>query len=475
MSYKRPTFSGISGVALLTLAMGCAMGPNYRRPIVEVPNAFPASSGPGIPAADLGWWEIINNDPVLRDLVLEAIHKNKDLEMAASRIEEARALSKINHLWPSVDAGASATRQRAIVSSAGPQTVIGNHFSADLSASWELDLWGKIRRSRESDRAQYLATEHGRRAVFLSLIGDVVGGYYQLQALDMQLDTAKRTVEVRKRSLTLVESRMIGGVGDKLESSQSASSVALAEATIPQLEQAVHEQENRINLLLGRGPGSIPRGQQLLSLPMKNISPDLPSALLERRPDIRQSEEMLRAANAQVGVATANLFPSLRLTGSAGFESLDLSELTNSGQKAWSVGGGILAPIFHGRELRRQRQAAIARWERAKASYEKTVLAAFGDTSNALHAVATTKSIVVSQKAAVASLQEAEHIANMRFEGGVSPYLEVLDAQRQLFSAELSLADALADQQRSLIRLYLALGGGWSQPELPPAAEVVTN
>ncbi len=468
MTMKNYTRTGISAIAMLALATGCAVGPNYRRPVVEVPGSFSTPSAPDALSADLGWWEIINDDPVLRDLVIEAINKNKDLQMAVSRMEEARALAGINHLWPSLDVGASATRQRALVAGAGPQTVIGNHFSTDLSASWELDLWGKIRRSRESDRAQYFATEQGRRAVFLSLIGDVVSGYYQLQAMDMQLDTAKRTVEVRKRSLALVESRMIGGVGDKLESSQSASSVALAEATIPQFEQAVHEQENRINLLLGRGPGVIPRGRPIPSLPPKSIAPDLPSTLLERRPDVRQSEEMLRAANAQVGVATANLFPSLRLTGSLGFESLELSDLTNAGQKSWSVGGGLLAPIFHGGELRRQRQAAVARWERAKASYEKTVLAAFGDTSNALKAVATSKEVVRAQTAAVTSLQEAERIANMRFAGGVSPYLEVLDAQRQLFSAELSLAEALSNQQRSVVHLYLALGGGWSQPERPP-------
>ena len=451
----------------LVLATGCAVGPAYRRPEVAMPTSFGVPAGKDARTSDLGWWELVQDDPVLASLVDEALDRNQDLRIAVQRMEEARALAGINHLWPNLDAGASAVRQQALVAGLGPTTVLGNHYSVDLSASWELDLWGRIRRGRESDLAQYLASEQGRRSVFLSLVGDVTGGYYQLRALDMQLETAKRTVDVRRKSLALVESRMTGGVGDKLEVSQSASSVALAEATIPQLEQAVHEQENRLCLLLGRTPGPIQRGNPLQADPPPGIAPDLPSTLLERRPDVKRSEELLRASNAQVGVATANLFPSLTLTGSLGFESYELSTLTNSGQKSWSVGGSLLAPILHGGELKRQRQAAVARWEQAKASYEKTVLSALGDASNALKGVETTQGIVRAQLSATTSLKEAERIANMRFAGGVSPYLEVLDAQRQLFSAELSMAEALRDQRKAIVRVYLALGGGWSKPERP--------
>lgn len=454
-------------LAGLALSTGCALGPNFRRPVVEIPESFKIEAEAEALSADLGWWEIVNDDPVLKALVLEALDKNRDLRMAVSRMEEARALAGINHLGPNLDLGGNAARQRGIVAGAGPQTVLGNNFSASLSASWELDIWGRIRRSQESAQAQYLATEQGRRAVFLSLLGDVVGGYYQLRALDMKLETARRTVETRRHSLALVASRMTGGVGDKLETSQAQSAVALTEAAVPQLELAVHMQENQMNLLLGRAPGPIPRGAALQAVPPKAIAPGLPSALLERRPDVRQSEEQLRAANAQVGVATAGLFPSFSLTGSLGYQSLELSDLTRAGQKSWSVGGGVLAPIFHGKELRNQRRAAVARWEHARALYEKTVLSALGDTSNALVGVAKSKEIVKAQQEAVRSLREAERIAQMRFEGGVSPYLEVLDAQRQLFSAELSFAEALCDQQRSVIRLYLALGGGWQKAERP--------
>ena len=466
---RKPSHGWFWGLPLagLMLSTGCALGPNFHRPAVEVPESFKFEAGKEALSADLGWWEIVNDDPVLKALVLEALDKNRDLRMAVSRMEEARALAGINHLGPNLDFGANASRQQSLVAGAGPQTVMGNNFATTFSTSWELDVWGRIRRSQESAQAEYLATEQGRRAVFLSLLGDVVGGYHQLRALDMKLETARRTVETRKHSLALVSSRMTGGIGDKLETSQAQSAVALTEAAVPQLELAVHMQENQLNLLLGRPPGPIPRGAALEAVPPKTIAPGLPSALLERRPDVRQSEEQLRVANAQVGVATASLFPSFSLTGSLGYQSLELSDLTRAGQKSWSVGGGTLAPLFHGKELRNQRRAAIARWEHAKASYEKTVISALGDTSNALVAVAKSKEIVKAQQEAVRSLREAERIAQLRFEGGVSPYLEVLDAQRQLFSAELSFAEALCDQQRSVIRLYLALGGGWKAAERP--------
>ncbi len=458
-----------AGLAGLALSTGCALGPQFRRPGMTVPAAYPVQPAISNEAlsADLGWWEIVNDDPVLKGLVVEALEKNQDLRMAVSRMEEARALAGINRLGPDLDLGGNALRQRALSAGAGPHTVIGDSFSAGFAARWELDVWGRIRRTQESALAQYLASEQGRRAVFLSLVGDVVSGYYNLQSLDMKLETARRTVEVRKHALALVESRVLGGVGDKLETSQAASALALAETAVPQLELAVHTQENQMNLLLGRMPGPVPRGIALQAVPPKAIAPGLPSELLERRPDIRQQEELLRAANAQVGVATANLFPSFSLTGSLGFQSPELAGLTSSGQQSWSAGGGILAPIFHGGALRYQRKAAIARWEQARASYEKTVLSALGDASNALVGVAKAKEIVTAQEQLLRSLREAERIATMRFEGGVSPYLEVLDAQRQLFSAELSFAEALSDQQRSVIRLYLALGGGWKQPDRP--------
>lgn len=461
----------------LALSTGCALGPTFRRPVLDVPSAYPVQPAANAEAlsADLGWWEIVNDDPVLKNLVLEALEKNRDLQMAISRMDEARELAGINLMGPNVDLGGQATRTRGLAPGAGPHTVIGNGFSTGLHASWELDIWGRIRRSQESAQAQFLASEQGRRAVFLSLVGDVVGGYYQLQSLDMKLATARRTVEVRQHALALVENRVLGGVGDKLETSQAASALALAETAVPQLELAVHVQENQMNFLLGRRPGSVPRGIPLQAVPPKAIAPGLPSELLERRPDIRQQEELLRAANAQVGVATANLFPSFSLTGSLGFQSPELAGLTDAGQRSWSLGGGLLAPLFNGGALKHQRRAAIAHWEQARASYEKTVLSALGDASNALVGVAKAKEIVTAQDRLLRSLREAERIATMRFEGGVSPYLEVLDAQRQLFSAEFSFAEALSDQQRSVIRLYLALGGGWKQPDRPRVADTKVN
>ncbi|HLO68827.1 MAG TPA: efflux transporter outer membrane subunit [Holophaga sp.] len=456
-----------SAAAILAASLGCSMGPNFRRPVLEVPTAFAAAAEQGDRSADLGWWEIVNDDPVLKGLVVEALDHNRDLRMAVSRMEEASALAGINHLGPNLDAGISGQRQRGLVAGAGPRPVLGNQFSASVSATWELDLWGHIRRRQESAAAQYLASAEGRRAVLLRLVGDVVGGYYQLRSLDMKLEMARRTVETRQQSLDLVRGRMAGGIGDQLETSQAASALAMARAAIPALEQAVHGQETLLNLLVGRMPGPIERGAPLASVPPKGIAPGLPSALLERRPDVRQSEAMLRSANAEVGVATAQLFPTLSLTGSFGFQSLELSKLTQASQRSWGMGGGLLAPVFHGKELRNQRKAAVARWEQAKAGYEKTVLAALGDASHALVALAKSREAVKAQEELLASMRQAERIAQMRFEGGVSPYLEVLDAQRGLFSAEQGYAEALCDQQQGVIRLYLALGGGWNKPERP--------
>lgn len=453
------------------LLSGCAMGPDYQRPDTVVPEKHRGL--PGAPSeasfADLAWWDA-TTDPVLKELVAEAIERNQDLKIAAARVEEYRALAGINPLWPNVGAGASAARSRT---SESVQTVPGGQTNSyfDLSAaiSWEIDLWGRLRRTNETTAAQYLATEEARRGVYLSLVSDVATAYLQLRALDMQLETALRTLESRNASFDLVEKRLRGGVGNRLESSQAASAVAQTEATIPDLEQAVFAQENLLCRLLGRPPGPIERGSVLLDIPVVEVPAGLPSALLERRPDVREAEQVLRAANAQVGVAQASLFPQLSLTGGLGFQSTDLSDLLKSGSFVWNAAAGLLAPVFQGGRLRRNLDASRARWDQARLAYEKTALAAFGDVATSLNALQTTGRVVVAQRANVDALREAERTALSRFDGGVSPYFEVLDAQRELFSGELAYAQALRDQRVAVVRLYRALGGGWNQPEKPPA------
>jgi multidrug efflux system outer membrane protein len=472
----------LAPVLLGAVLSGCALGPDYKRPDTVVPENHRGATAPAAERslADLAWWDA-TADPVLKKLVAEAIEKNQDLKVAAARVAEYRALAGINPLWPTVNAGGSGARGRT---SEAVQVVPGGQTTSffDLSAgvSWEIDLWGRLRRTNEATAAQYLATEEARRGVYLSLVSDVATAYLQLRSLDMQLETARRTLESRKASYDLVDKRLLGGVGNKLELSQSASAVAQTEAAIPELEQSVFTAENRLCLLLGRPPGPIERGNPIGDIPVLDVPPGLPSALLERRPDVRQAEQVLRAANAQVGVAEASLFPQLSLTGALGFQSGDLSDLLKSGSFAWNAGAGLLAPIFQGGRLRRNLDAAKARWEQARLAYEKAALAAFGDVATSLNAIQTTARVVTAQRKNIAALREAEQMALTRFDGGISPYFEVLDAQRELFNGEVAYANALRDQRVAIVRLYRALGGGWNSPEKPPAeqpapAPVATN
>lgn len=460
--------------SLLALSLaGCAMGPDYKRPeTAAVPN-HRGAAGPATERslADLAWWDLAKDDPVLVLLLKEALEKNQDLKIAASRVEEARAISRINYVLPQINAGAGAARGRVsenVGSLIGGQTV--NAFELSAAFTWEIDLWGRLRRTNESTLARFLATEEARKGVYLGLVSDVAAAYFQLRSLDMQLEIAQRTVKSRQDSFDLVEKRLRGGIGNKLESSQAASSLAQTEIAIPQIEQAIFEQENLISLLLGRPPGPIARGKAIGETPDLEVPAGLPSALLERRPDVLEAEANLRAANAEVGIAEANLFPQLSLTGTAGFQSTDLSDLLKSPSFVWNIAGGIFAPIFQGGRLRRERDAARARWDQARLAYEKAALAAFGDTASSLNAIGKTREIREANGRNVAALRDAEKTALLRYDGGVSPYLEVLDAQRELFSGELNYATSLRDQKLAVIRLYRALGGGWNTPEKPPDA-----
>ena len=468
---KRTLTSPLAALAAITLA-GCAMGPDYKRPETAPPENHRGAPSPATEAslADLAWWDLAKDDQVLVGLLKEAMAKNLDLQIAAARVEEFRALSNIHYLAPQVSAGAGASRQlvteNGLGGTYGGQIV--NNFELGAAFSWEIDLWGRLRRTNESTLARFLATEEARRGVYLGLVSDVAAAYYQLRSLDMQLEIAQRTVGSRKKSFDLVEKRMRGGISNKLESSQAASALAQTEIAIPQIEQAIFEQENLISLLLGRPPGPIARGQGIGDMGVIEIPAGLPSALLERRPDVRQAEATLRAVNAEVGIAEANRFPQISLTGSAGFASSDLSTLLQSPALVWSIGGNILAPIFQGGRLQREVDAARARWNQARLAYEKAALAAFGDTASSLNSIGKTLEISAANGRNVAALRDAEQTALLRYDGGVSPYLEVLDAQRELFSAELNYATSLRDRKFAVIRLYRALGGGWNTPEAPP-------
>ena len=466
--------AALSLVLMASVLGGCAVGPDYKRPEeLALPQNHRGLEGPAAEAsfADVPWWEAVTGDDVLRGLIAEAIAKNQDLRVATARVEEYRALSGIAKAdaYPWVGYGASASRQKEPIPGTG-QIPTYNSFGASAFASWEIDLWGRIRRSNESALDQLLATTEARRGVYLSLVSGVAQAYLELRELDLELEIARRTLASRKDSLDLVTKRLLGGISNKLESSQAESAYAQTEAIIPQLQQAIFAKENQLALLLGRLPGSIPRGQSLADAKAPAVPAGLPSALLERRPDVKQAEYLLASANAQVGVATALLFPQLSLTGTAGYGSAELSDLLKADSFLWNLAAGLTGPIFQGGRLKRNLEAAKARWEQAKAQYEKAALAAFGDVANSLEAYRRTQESRAAQERNVAALRQAERTAIARYDGGVSAYLEVLDAQRELFVGENALAQVMRDEHLSIVSLYKALGGGWNQPEMPPGA-----
>jgi multidrug efflux system outer membrane protein len=457
---RRGRRAAAMGALSLALA-GCAVGPNYKRPSVPVPERFygeervaEARSLAGIP-----WWDVFD-DPILKGLIEEAVRNGFDARLAAARVQEARARFGIarSQFFPSVEYEGGWQRGRAdqIVNPSGEAQT---RWTVDAGFSWELDLWGRIRRLNESARAEYLATEEGRRGVLLSLASDVAVAYMDLRELDGELAIAKSTTAAFQDTYDLFNRRLEGGAASALETSRAEASLAQVAAQIPEIERAIVARENQINFLLGHNPKPIPREGPLMALP-PDVPAGLPSTLLERRPDIRQAEQILIAANANVGVAKADFFPRLSLTGLFGNVSPELGDLFSQG-KTWSIGAGLLGPIFQGGRIKRRYEVAQAQWQQARIEYEATAANAFGEVSRAL--VDRTKLVETERQRArtVAAYQEAVRLASLRYTSGLSAYFEVLEAQQQLFPAEISLAQTRRDQLVAVVNLYRALGGGW--------------
>jgi outer membrane protein, multidrug efflux system len=457
----------------LVLVSGCAVGPNYQRPPITSPEQFrgQASSSQAAPAgapesaeaslADRAWWDILK-DEKLQGLIDEAVKNGYDIRLAAWRVEEARANAGIarSEFFPEIQGEAGWTRGQ-ISKFITPETGTIGLYDVNLGLSWEIDLWGRIRRLNEAALARYLATEEARRGVLLTLVSDVATGYFQLRELDSELDIAERTETAFQQTHELFSRRYDAGMASALETASAAAPLATTRAVIPDLQRQIVAQENQIALLLGRDPGDVPRGAALDDqvLPPE-VPAGLPSDLLKRRPDLRQAEQELRAANADVGVAVADFFPTLRLTGAFGGVAPQVADLFKDG-KTWSVGGGLLTPVFQGRRLKNQHRAALARWEEAKIAYEKSVTNAFTEVSTALVAYQRLAEVERQQVQAVAAYREAVDLANSRYLSGLSDYLEVLQAQRQLFPAENSLAQVRFNRLAAFVELYRALGGGW--------------
>lgn len=450
-------------IALLALsASGCMVGPDYLRPAVDTPTAWRLSDQTALDLANTAWWEQFG-DPVLNDLVGTALRENKDLLIASARIDEFAGRYGVVRapLFPQLGAGYEASRQRSSISVLDTGSSTYNSYQAVFTASWEIDIWGRIRRQSEAARAQLLASEDGRRAVILSLVGSVASAYVNLRDLDRQLEIAKATARSRFDSYEIFKQRYAGGVISLLELSQNQSQYEEAVATIPVIEKSIAQQENGLCVLLGRNPGPITRGRNIDQLSVPAIPAGLPSDLLERRPDLQQAEQNLIAANALIGAAKAVYFPTISLTGLFGYASSSLGKLFDSESKVWQYAAPISLPIFTAGAIAGQVQVAEAQQQQALFAYQKAIQQAFREVNDALVDQDRTGVQLQAQKRQVGALQEYAGTARLRYENGYTSYIEVLDAERSLFNAQLQYTQTQQARLQAMINLYKAMGGGW--------------
>jgi multidrug efflux system outer membrane protein len=448
---------------------GCMVGPNYHRPAVQPPTAYrDLSENPQVQAqvasyADLPWWQVFQ-DPQLQELIRTALKQNYDLQLATERINAGRAQVAITRsaLFPQVQGNGDFNGGKEH----NFQTT-SNFLTLTADAAFQLDFFGRLRRATEASRAQLLATEDARQTVILTLVSDVASDYFALLQLDLQLQITHETVKTQEDSVKLTNLRVQHGVATKLDVLQAQQVLDSANATIPDLERQIAQEENAISILLGNYPQAVPRGRPLVeqSLPPE-VPPGMPSSLMERRPDIREAEQILVAANAEIGVAKAQFFPQISLTGSGGGSfgrSSAFSGLMSSQLGIWSYGAQVSQPIFTGGALRGNLRLAESQHQQALIAYRQAIQRAFGDASDALIGYQKFHQVRVRQEESVADLQESVRLSNMRYKGGTTTYLEVLDGQRSLFNAELTLAEARGAEYQSLVQLYRSLGGGWQQ------------
>ena len=447
---------------------GCMMGPNYQRPSVDTPQTWRFEEKEAKDLANTAWWEQFN-DPVLNDLIQTALRENKDIKIAAARVEEFIGRYGFTRaaLFPQIGAGGGYGRQR-ISELTGPSPLEDtggnptfNSSQLFLNAAWEIDLWGKLRRSTEAARAELLSTEEARRTVILTLVSSVATTYIDLRDLDKQLEIAKQTVKSREDSYELFQKRFQGGVISELELSQVKSEYEQALSTVPQFEKNIAQVENFLSTLLGRNPGQIARGKTVDQLTLPAVPAGLPSDILVNRPDIRQAEQNLIAANANIGVAKSLYFPTISLTGLFGGASNDLDDLFKGPAKTWSWAVPATMPIFTAGAIAGQVRAAEAIQQQALLSYQQSIQIAFREVDDALIDQKKSREQIVAQGRQVESLRNYARIARLRYDNGYTSYIEVLDAERSLFNAELEYTRTQGVLFLSLVNLYKSMGGGW--------------
>jgi multidrug efflux system outer membrane protein len=451
---------------LAIICCGCMVGPNYQRPPVDSPSSWRFEEKRTEEIANIAWWEQFD-DAVLNELIRIGLQENKDIKIAAARVEEFTGRYGIARapLFPQVGAGASASKfqvtERAPTEFPSTGLNPAENYQLSVNLNWELDLWGKLRRATEAARADLLATEEARRAVVLSLVTSVAAAYVNLRNLDRQLEIAERTAKSREDSYRLFQLRFQGGVVSELELNQIQSLYEQAQATIPFLEKAIAQQENAINVLLGRNPGPTPRGKKIEELALPAVPAGLPSDLLNNRPDIRQAEQTLIAANARIGAARAQYFPTISLTGLFGYASTELSNLFTGPANIWSFAAPATVSIFTAGSIRGQVKAAEAVQQQALWRYQQTIQVAFREVEDALVDQRRSREQLAIQARQIESLRNYARIARLRFDNGYTSYIEVLDSERSLFNAELSQAQTSGSYFQALVNLYKAMGGGW--------------
>lgn len=450
-------------MALTALIAGCTMGPDYQRPEVESPASWREPVVDGSSIANLNWWDLFKNEDLTR-LITATLANNKDLGIAIARIEEARAALGFVRAdqFPGVSGQAGASRGNTIPGTDIPGSVANSYVLA-ASVNFEVDLWGKLRRSTESARAELLATIEARNVVTITLIADVASAYLLLLDLDHRVDVARRTLETRQKSTDIIQARFDRGIVPLLDVNQAQIEQADAAAELAALERQDMQAENLLSVLLGQNPGSILRGKDVsLKLYSPEVPVGLPSELLERRPDIRQAGDLLHAQTARIGVAEALRWPSLSLTGALGLASNDLSNFISGDNQVWELNAGLLGPVFDAGRNRSRVEAEIARTEQALKSYELTVLRAFQEVDDALVGIRTFRDEALARQQQVAAARSATELSRARYDGGVTSYLEVLESERSLFRAELLASVSKREQLVSVVLLYKALGGGWA-------------
>ncbi len=456
-----------STILLIISLVGCTVGPKYKRPSAQVPDVYRGLGPEPQPAAtaSLGgekWWTVFD-DPQLQALIREALTNNYDVRIAASRVLQAQAALGITRAdqFPTITGGVSAFNERF------PRTRVTPEFEtspiqANLSLAWELDFWGKFRRATEAARSTLLATEWGQRAVTASLVSNVATAYFQLLELDAEMEISRRSLDSRRESLRLVEIRAKGGNTSLMDVRQSEQLVYTAAAAIPDLERRTEQQENLISILLGKNPAPVPRGKPLVDhVVLPTVPVGLPSELLTRRPDIQSAEQQLIAANARIGVARAAYFPQITLTAAGGYQSTSLSNLFTGPAGLWSFGGELLQPIFTAGKIRSNVRFTEALQQEAVLTYQQTIQQSFREVADSLIAYRKNQEFRAQEELLTNAAQDATRLANSRYRGGVSSYLEVLDSDTRYFEAQLGLAQAQLNERLALVQLYNALGGGW--------------